>query len=158
MFSGVETDLLPWAIPMYPIWEGSGDGIGYFAVPDIGTYVYVMFEQGSMYQPIYLGEASTGTKGLPAERTTNYPNRKVLKTSSGITFYVDDIAKHIKVVHPTGTYILVDTTGKVQVNAVDDVDVTTLKNANVLATQNVTVTATANVIITGGTSVQINPV
>lgn len=140
--------LLPWAVPAYSIWEGSGNGIGYFAVPDVNTFVFVFFEQGDVYQPVYFAEAPTAGMGLPTDRTTNYPNRKVLKTNSGITIIVDDTAKHVRVNHPTGTYVLIDTTGKVQVVAVDNIDLTSTKDINV--------TATGNVIIKGNT-VQINP-
>ena len=117
MLSGVETTLLPWAIPMYPIWDGSGSGFGYFAIPKVDSFVYVMFEQGDIYQPIYIGEAPTGTMGLPSERTTNYPDRKVIRTKSGIEFIIDDSDEEIKVNHPSGTYITVGSDGAVTVNS-----------------------------------------
>jgi len=144
----VDSVLLPWAVPAYPIWEGSGTGIGYFAVPDVNTFVFVFFEQGDVYQPVYFAEAPTAGMGLPTDRTVNYPNRKVLKTSSGITIIVDDTARHVRVNHPTGTYVLIDTTGKVQVMAVDNIDL--------ISTKDINITATGNVIIKGNT-VQINP-
>lgn len=132
---------LPWSIPCYPLWVGSGSGTGYFAVPDIGTRVYVQFEEGDIYQPICIGEAPDGVKGLPTNRTTNYPNRRISRTANGIEIMVDDTAKQVKVSHPTGTYILIDTNGKITVHGVHDVDVTAI-----------------NVNITGSTSVNINPV
>src|SRR3972149_5375146 len=93
MLSEVSTENLPWCVPMYPIFEGAGNGIGYFAIPDVGTNVFIMFEQGDINQPVYMGEAPDGVKGLPSERNTNYPNRKVLKTSGSIIVWLDDIAK-----------------------------------------------------------------
>lgn len=187
MLADVEAVLLPWAVPMYPIWEGAGTGIGFFAIPDVGTYVFVMFEQGDIYQPVYIGEAPTGTKGLPTERTTNYPNRKVWKTSSGLRFIVDDTAKQIivqtaggivgtiddialtvkietaggivgtiddiastvRLDHPTGTYILVDTTGKITAYAVADTLVQSTTKVDVMA---------PIINLTGSSAVNINPV
>jgi hypothetical protein len=114
MLSGItDANLLPWIIPAMSLFTGAGDGIGLFCVPTIDSYVYVFFEQGDMYQPVYFAESQTGTKGLPTDRTTNYPNRRVWKTSSGIIIYIDDTDKHIKIVHPTGTYILLDTDGNI---------------------------------------------
>jgi hypothetical protein len=114
MFAGITNSvLLPWAIPANPIWDGAGAGIGHFAVPDVNSYVYVFFEQGDHYQPVYFAEAPTATLGLPSDRTVNYPNRKVVKSSSGITFIVDDTAQHVRINHPTGTYALIDTVGNI---------------------------------------------
>jgi len=112
MLAEVATDSLPWAVPMYPIVEGAGSGIGYFAVPDINTMVYILFEQGDIYQPVYIGEAPDGAHGTPSERVTNYSNRKVLKTSSGIVIYIDDTAKKLKVETAGGIYFEIDDTLK----------------------------------------------
>lgn len=165
MFAGItDPDELPWAVPMYPIWDGAGDGIGHFAVPDVNTFVFVMFEAGDMYQPVYLGEAPTAQKGLPTERTTNYPTRKVIKSSSGITFYVDDTINEIKAIHPTGTTITVDITGKVSVYSVHNVDVTALKDIDMYAGQHIHIIA-ANLLgetyplllnITGNVDMNVN--
>jgi len=97
MFADItDPELLPYAVPMYPIWDGSGTETGCFAVPDIDTFVFVMFEAGDMYQPIYIGEAPTATKGLPQARIPNYPTRKASRTSGGVEFYVDDTLGEIK--------------------------------------------------------------
>lgn len=124
MLSDLETTNLPWCVPMYPIWDGSGSGTGFFAIPDIGTNVFVMFEMGDIYQPVYIGEAPDRIKGLPTERTTNYPNRKVLKTSSGIVIYVDDTEVTLNLKHPTGTIITLGTNGEVSINALNTVTIT----------------------------------
>jgi hypothetical protein len=117
MLADIEAAGLPWAVPAYPIWEGSGNGTGYFAVPDIDSFVFVFFEQGDIYQPVYFAEAPTRTKGLPVDRITNYPNRKVMQTTSGIVFMVDDTAKVITVLHPTGTSMTITTDGQIFVNS-----------------------------------------
>lgn len=133
MFSSVEAEFLPWAVPAMALFEGAGVGIGSFCVPAIGTNVWVFFEMGDHNQPVYFAEAPDAIKGLPASIVTNYPNRKVFKTSGGIEIIVDDTALQIRVNHPTGTYILVDTTGKVTVSAVADAAVQSLTKVDVIA-------------------------
>ena len=97
MFEGItDPDLLPWAVPMYPVWVGSGTETGCFAVPDVDSFVFVMFEAGDIYQPVYIGEAPTATKGLPQARIPNYPTRKASRTSGGVEFYVDDTLGEVK--------------------------------------------------------------
>ena len=108
---------MPWCVPAYPIWEGAGNNTGYFAVPDMDSFIFVFFEQGDIYQPVYFAEAPTATKGLPPDRTTNYPNRKVMQTTSGIIFMVDDTAKIVNITHPTGTQITINTDGQVFVTS-----------------------------------------
>lgn len=87
---GIATEHLPWAVPAMPISSGAGDGYGSFAVPGIGSFVFVFFEEGDINQPVYFAEAQTKQYGLPASRTTNYPNRKVVETSSGVKIIIDD--------------------------------------------------------------------
>lgn len=117
MLAEVEAVDLPWCVPAYPIWEGAGDGTGYFAVPDIDSYIFVFFEQGDIYQPVYFAEAPTRTKGLPPDRVTNYPNRKVMQTTSGIVFMVDDAVQVVTVLHPTGASLTITTDGQIFVNS-----------------------------------------
>ena len=49
----LETSGLPWATPVTPV--GSGYDHGSLMVPDIGDYVFVLFENGDRSTPIYLG-------------------------------------------------------------------------------------------------------
>lgn len=149
---------LPWAVPAYPIWEGSGvvdpkndnsGGIGTFIVPKIDTWVFVFFEEGDPYQPVYFAEAPTAKWGLPIQRQNNYPDRKVLRTRSGIEIYVDTKINEIMLIHPTGTTFKIDTLGNVYMNIVS--------NWYVNVANNIRITAGNSVIIEGGTEVHINP-
>lgn len=107
---GVATEQLPWVVPAMPISSGAGDGYGSFAVPKVGSFVFVFFEEGDINQPVYFAEAQTKQYGLPASRTINYPNRKVVETSSGVKIIIDD------------------TTGEVIITGAGDV---TIQGANV---------------------------
>lgn len=115
VFDDIETEDLPWAVPAYPIFSGSGVGYGHFAVPEIGSFVWCFFEAGDLNTPVYFAEAADGVHGLPTERTTNYPSTKVLKTKNGIVVSINDKSgsQEIKVTHPGGAIIKIDNSGNV---------------------------------------------
>lgn len=92
---GIATALLPWAVPAMSISSGAGDGYGSFAVPKVGSFVFVFFEAGDINQPVYFAEAQTKTLGLPASRVISYPDRKVVETSSGVKIIIDDTTGHV---------------------------------------------------------------
>lgn len=114
---GIEIGCLPWATPAFPLFEGAGNGYGCFSVPKVDSFVFVFFENGDIYQPVYFAEAADGVHGLPTERTTNYPNRKVLKTENGIIVEMDDTKgeQEIKITHPAGALVKIDSTGVVTI-------------------------------------------
>ena len=92
---GIDIEQIPWAVPAMPLSSGAGSGIGSFAVPFVGSFVFVFFEEGDINQPVYFAEAQTKQYGLPASRLTNYPNRRVVETSSGVKIIIDDTTGHI---------------------------------------------------------------
>jgi uncharacterized protein involved in type VI secretion and phage assembly len=115
VFDGIATEHIPWAKPATALFRGAGVGYGFFDVPEEGSYVWCFFEVGDIYQPVFFAAAPDGVHGLPSERTTNYPNRVVWKTKNDITIYIDDTDKEIKVSHPSGTYIKIDTSGNIEI-------------------------------------------
>lgn len=159
MFDGVTATDLPWAVPAYPIKEGAGTAIGNFAVPDNNTHVFVFFEAGDIYQPVYMFEAPTATLGLPSERTTNYPNRKVLKTRSGFLEYFDETAKKwvlqhpklsrielndnddVDIIHRTGSFLRLRNDGNVYVYSVKNIEAHADDDLNIHANGHIHVTA-----------------
>jgi uncharacterized protein involved in type VI secretion and phage assembly len=143
----IATAKLPWAVPAQPIFSGSGSGFGHFAVPEIDSQVFVFFEGGDVYQPVYWAEAPNRVLGLPSERTTNYPNRRIIKTKAGLGIYIDDTAKEIRIIHPTGKYIQMDSSGSIVISA---------KDVTINASGDTTVTATGDVSITGA-RIDLNP-
>ena len=50
------TVALPWASP--GIWNCAGNDMGQYLVPEVGTLVFVTFEQGDATKPIYFGGIS----------------------------------------------------------------------------------------------------
>lgn len=97
---GIAIAQLPWAVPAPPLSSGAGVGYGSFAVPEVGSFVFVFFEEGDINQPVYFAEAPTSDHGLPSDRTTNYPNRKIVETSSGVKIIIDDATGEVII---TGT-------------------------------------------------------
>jgi len=116
VFDRIPSQHLPWATPAEPIFSGAGLGYGNFNVPEVGSYVFCFFEANDLYQPVYFAEALDGVHGLPVERTTNYPYRKVQKTKNGIVIIIDDSAKEIYVNHPSGSYLKIDESGNIVIN------------------------------------------
>jgi len=118
IFDNINFADIPWAVPAFPLSSGAGEGFGSFAVPEVDSFVWCFFENGDVYQPVYFAEASDGIHGLPSERTTNYPNTKVLKTKNGITVLINDKlgSEEVKIVHPTGAYIQIDSNGNIEVS------------------------------------------
>jgi len=115
VFDSIDSEYLPWATPAGAIFSGAGSGYGNFNIPEVGSYVFCFFEHGDLYQPVYFAEALDGVHGLPTERTTNYPYRKVMKTKNGIVIIIDDLDKEIYVNHPSGSYLKIDTDGNIEI-------------------------------------------
>jgi len=115
VFDSIEVVNIPWAVPAYPIFSGSGVGYGYFAVPEMNSFVWCFFEAGDLNTPVYFAEAPDGIHGLPAERLTEYPSTKVLETKSGIIVSINDKSgsEKVKIIHPSGAYLTIDSSGNV---------------------------------------------
>jgi hypothetical protein len=156
MFVGItDSTLLPWSIPAMPLSSGAGSGYGSFSVPNIGSWVWVFFEQGSIYQPVYFAEAVDPTRGVPSFSSADYPNSRGFKTSSGISVVVDDVTKTYTITHPTGAFIVIDTTGQILINGTNII-VTTNGTTTWTGTGNINVTSSGNISVAGET-VNINP-
>jgi len=150
---GIATEALPWAYPAFSLFSGSGLERGSFAVPEVGSYVFVFFEAGDVYQPVYFAEAPCGSgeevDGIPQEALEHYPHTRVFKTGTGITFAItgEEDNNTIVVTHPSGTTISVDNKGTVSISSEKDIIIN--------ASNNVSVTA-KTVQITGTTEIDLN--
>lgn len=138
--SEIPTEMLPWAAPAQSIFSGSGTGYGHLSVPEVNSFIFVFFESGDVYQPVYFAEAVDGVHGVPSESSTNYPSRKTLKTKNGVVIYVDDADKEVKVVLPSGTHVKVG----------DEIEVLHVTGAYLK------IDTSGNITISG-TTVNINP-
>lgn len=152
-FADIVVANLPWAVPAMPLMEGAGDGFGSFVVPKVGTFVFVFFEAGDIYQPVYFAEAPTTGYGLPANRTVSYPSSKGFKTEHGIEFWIDDALRTIKVIHPTGTTIVVDTNGRITATSVEDISMIATRDIRITAGRDIVAHAARNLSITADVDV-----
>lgn len=123
VFDEIESEDIPWAIPAYPIFSGSGDGYGYFAIPEIDSFVWVFFEVGNIYQPVYFAEAPSAIHGIPSEAATNYPYTKVWKTKKGFVVYYDEEDDELKISHPSGTIIQINGGGNINISSVGEINI-----------------------------------
>ncbi len=145
---------LPWA---RPVTQGA-----FFKVPDVGEKVYVEFQQGSVYHPIYYARAiAPNGAGV---FTNDYPNSWGMSDgtnfirinkNSGIMEFVNN--KGVKITMGNETMLIdvpktytLETGDNVVINAGKNVTVTAATEVKVEA-MTATVTATGPVKITGTT-------
>ena len=86
--AGVKNEHCPWADPAFP-WGGNRDQ-GSFALPEIGSTVWVGFEMGYTAYPVWLG-AWYGSTELPPEINPVDPSKvRLMKTPDGKLMLFDD--------------------------------------------------------------------
>jgi hypothetical protein len=154
----VNADLLPWAVPAMPLWGGAGSGFGMMAIPAIGTHVFVFFEAGDVYQPVYFAEAQNAMAGIPAEVAGDYPYTRVMKSPSGVKIMVNDANGSIKIATPLNSTIEIDGTGNVKLTSVAGVSIQAVVDIALLATGAIIITATGAVNITTLGNITVNAV
>ena len=114
---GVSDSSLPWATGCFP---SAGYNFGSFIVPEIGEYVFVIFEDSDTSKPVYLGSSygknsttykeygSEDTTGLwygmkggnevPEEAQLDFPSMKLIyKTRLGSAIYFDTAYEQEKI-------------------------------------------------------------
>ncbi|MEM8840503.1 MAG: phage baseplate assembly protein V [Pseudomonadota bacterium] len=78
----------PWALPCTPY---AGPDQGLFAVPPVGSGVWIEFEEGNVERPIWTGAWwPRGDTPRPEEGEEGGQNTKILKTESGLNVALDD--------------------------------------------------------------------
>ena len=123
----VKTKDLPWATVMMPNTSPSMGGIGMNHQLLVGSWVVGFFRDGpSAQDPMIMGSVATQENDvldIPAEAVANYPHNSVTKTVGGHLIEVDNTegSERININHKSGTTILIDPTGGVHINAIDDV-------------------------------------
>ena len=80
-----------WAFPLGTVGGGSA-GAGFFAVPEVGAEVGVLFNQGDVEAPFYLGGhwgKPRGQSEVPAEAQRTSPTNRVFATA-GFRIEIDE--------------------------------------------------------------------
>ena len=102
-------EVSPWAFPCSPY---TGPNQGFYAIPPVGTGVWVEFEAGDPSRPIWSG-AWWGKDDLPKDETaaqTDTP-KKVFRSGNGLVLVFDDDANSIALSDSNGSNLV-----KIKVN------------------------------------------
>jgi hypothetical protein len=100
----MEDSLCPWAIMRRPFGFGGNVSRSYFAVPEVGSSVWVSFLGGCIYSPVYETAPVDGLTKTSA-MDTNYPNRWGWTDPDGSSLIVDTKDHTVDYVHQSGTEI-----------------------------------------------------
>lgn len=95
-----------WALPCVPY---AGDGVGFYALPEPGTNVWVEFEGGDPSYPIWAG-CFWGDDELP---TSDGAPVKILKTAA-TSLTLDDDAETVVLTNDQSSTLTLDDTSKVE--------------------------------------------
>lgn len=89
-----------WAMPCLPF---AGPGHGLALIPEVGDGVWIEFEAGSLNNPIWSGcWWANDQRPDPAGEV-----QRLLATSAGHQFLIDEEADEIKLVHPGGGELVI---------------------------------------------------
>jgi hypothetical protein len=94
----------PWAMPCLPF---GGPGHGLALLPEVGDGVWVEFEEGDLSRPIWSGFWWAGGQ----RPSPDGERARLLATSGGHQILIDEDADEIKLVHPGGAEIKLDSDG-----------------------------------------------
>lgn len=122
VFDDMPVDALPWAIFADPLMGGQED-LGGFIVPDVGSHVWLFFEEGDHTQPVYFAGAPARPHGPSQKDNGEYPRNKVFSTKAGHYLEIDDSpsGNRIKLYHSSGTETEIDNDGNVDQYVVSNV-------------------------------------
>ena len=108
---GVSTS--SWAMPCFPV---AGRQMGFWSIPQIGTGVWVEFEQGDVDHPIWSGCWFGSAADVPALALSTQPplSSVFMQTATQVTFQLSDLpgpAGGILLKTATGAMIMVNDVG-----------------------------------------------
>lgn len=159
MFIGVSDNDLPWAILCDPLGGGFAN-TGSLFIPEIGSHVWVMFENMDHRFPVYIGGAPAiegGVADVPIGGGT-YPHNHVIRTKSGCMVELDDSpgAEGVRITHEvSGTKLEIDVTGKITITALGGTEMTVTGDMTTNVSGNMNVTVGGNTTVNSTGPVQI---
>jgi hypothetical protein len=115
---------LPWATVIMPATTASMKGNGGNHHLEVGSWVVGFFRDGpSAQDPMIMGSVATQTDGVQDIPTESSVENKVYKSKAGHLIEIDNTAgaERLNVKHTSGTTILIDAEGGIQIDAVNDI-------------------------------------
>jgi hypothetical protein len=85
----------------------SAGGWGFFALPPVGSGVWIEFEQGDIDHPIWSGCYFLKADDLPSVLTHKSGQQVALATPGGLSIVLDDNKKSITLTTPAGQKIVI---------------------------------------------------
>ncbi|OQA44988.1 MAG: Phage-related baseplate assembly protein [Bacteroidetes bacterium ADurb.Bin302] len=118
IYGSISNESIPWANPCFPY---GYDDQGIFFIPEVGSFVIVMFINKSPHRPIWLGSVFRKDENVvPNEIKSSYPQRKIIKTKVGYVLF-DDKKNDIMLSHSNGSSITMKKNGDIKISATRDV-------------------------------------
>ena len=158
LFDG-EVDSLPWVAPLQDSKLGTGTTFGSVSVPRLGSIVVVSFQNSDPHYGMYVGTVHHSTFTPRSELLQNYPDRYGFSDMAGNFFYVDMTQGQVNVEfkHVSGTRILVDNSGSVTIDVVQNSTTNISQNSSVTIGGNSTlsVQGNASLSVQGNSTVSI---
>lgn len=180
----VETEDLPWAVPLVPVGSASRFGVGHSPVGlDLGSYVVGFYLDGDKKtKPMVLGSwpvynddndkhsVTKIARGIspvekeylpyepPTQYAAEYPYNKTITTRRGHVIEVDDTpeGERIHVYHRGGSYIEMNPDGSVVTKSADKEINITVKDRDIIANQGNTTIVSVDGTINIYASEQVN--
>lgn len=175
--TNVPTNQLPWATLIMPVTSPSLNGVGISPTGiENGSTVIGFFLDGNECNfPVVLGtiygtdrpvetigidrtfrsEDRIGPEPLPAAKNSEriYPNNKILRTRSGHVIEIDDTPDYerINIHHRSGTYVEIDSDGRLVIKSAGDYYDITAKNKIEYITGDYTINVNGNIKMNGKT-------
>jgi hypothetical protein len=132
----VSNDLLPWAKQM-SAFTGGSDSHGKSYIPEIGSRVWVIFEnEVDMLKPFYIADVhlnqfnphtlfNDNVSSEISGFSSIYPDVKYEYYANGICIGVSSslLTPEIFIYHPSGSHVFIDTTGKININSAIGVEI-----------------------------------
>lgn len=162
----VETEKLPWAIPIQSIVSSALEGIGVSPTGiQVGSWVVGFFlDDDERQQPVIIGtlagnedvaKLAQGTNTVEKELIgpepespyeAKYPFNKVITTENGHVIEVDDTegSRRIHIYHASGTYIEINEDGRIVTKSVEEQFNITKENLNIYVGEDRTTQIEAN--------------
>src|SRR5712691_10943234 len=94
-----------WALPCVPF---AGNGMGFYAIPDVGARIWIEFEQGDPDYPIWTGCWWGSQDELPDEVSDGAEQKVLIKTKEGQKILLDDSNSEITIQTSGGQKIVMN--------------------------------------------------